>query len=197
MFRKKLAAAAALLLIMAVLCSCGAAPAQQQDAPQAQQHSGAGEDDADSGFRNLLDFAALTSDGGTFSQDDFSDYDVTVINIWDVSCSPCVREMPELAEFASSLPSNVNFITVCLSGASDRMTAILEEAGFKGTTLVSGDGDLAGLMDQIMYIPTTIFVDSNGRNVGNAFVGSPPYVTAHYTQAVNEALAEVGADPLS
>lgn len=149
-------------------------------------------------FPDLISFSAETLDGGSFSQKDFRKYDVTMINIWSITCSPCRGEMPALAELASSLPDNVRIITVSLDGKSgeQRTREFMDEAGFKGITLVTGDGDLQRLMDSIQYMPTTIFVDSTGRNIGEAVIGAPPDPAGFYTKKINIALEETGADPI-
>ena len=65
-------------------------------------------------FTNLNKFQAAALDGSEFTQDDFADRDVTVINFWALTCGPCIAEMPDLAAFAGALPDNVQVITVCL-----------------------------------------------------------------------------------
>ena len=40
---------------------------------------------------NLNSFTARTLDGGSFTADDFSGADVTVINIWSTTCGPCTH----------------------------------------------------------------------------------------------------------
>ena len=63
---------------------------------------------------NLNGFTARTLDGGSFTEADLAGADVTVINIWSTTCGPCIREMPEIAEFASGLPENIRVMTWCL-----------------------------------------------------------------------------------
>ena len=160
--------------------------------------AGSGSGPETNGFPDLLSFTAQTLDGGEFTAQDFADADLTVINIWGTYCGPCLREMPELAQLAKSLPNNVRFITCCID-ASDKADAareILDEAGFDGVTLVSGDGDLEKLLQTLQYVPTTVFVDSEGRQVGEAAIGSPGNVAEFYTNAINDALSALGKDAI-
>ena len=195
---KRILALLLTLVISLCLCSC-AGKEPEQVTPQGDDEYFTSGDSSSGQFQDLLSFTATDLSGGTFSEADFANYDVTVINIWATFCGPCRNEMPELARFKDSLPSNVNFITICCDAEQDNLdlvTEILDDAGFSGTTLIAGSGDISTLIGKVMYIPTTILVDKEGRNVGESFVGAPPETFDYYTQAVNGALADVGAEPL-
>ena len=125
--------------------------------------------------------------------------DVTVVNFWSLTCSPCIAEMPDLASFAGALPDNVQVITVCLDGGGNPEAAaeVLEKAGFGGVTLISGDGDLAALCANLMYTPTTVFADSAGALVGDAVIGGQSDLSGTFLAAVNRVLAAGGKDEIS
>lgn len=149
---------------------------------------------------SMAAFTAGSLDGGEFTQDDIAAKDMTVVNFWSVTCRPCVAEMPDLAAFERVLPDNVQLITVCLDAGEGGQDArpILEDAGYGGVTLISGDGDLAALCYNIMAVPTTVFVDSGGRLVGDAMVGGGHKdLSAVYLAALNDALEAVGKDAVS
>lgn len=136
-------------------------------------------------------FAAGTLDGGTFTQDDIAAKDVTVLNFWALTCPPCIAEMPEIAAFEQALPDNVAMVTVCLDGYGneDSVNEVLDQAGFEGDTLISGDGNLLDLAGNLMYTPTTVLADSGGALVGEAIIGGQADLAAAYLEAVNQALA--------
>ena len=48
---------------------------------------------------------------------------------------------------------------------------IVAETGANYTHIVPGEG-LYGLLSQISGVPTTLFVDSNGKQVGTAYIGA-------------------------
>lgn len=185
-----------LLISGLILSGCGDKPS----APQPSQEQGtvqqaetdAGETDGGGGI--LASFSANTLDGGTYTQDNFSDTDVTIINFWATFCGPCLAEMPDIAAFEKALPDNVQMITVCLDGVGnpDGVQDILDEAGYEGTTLLDGDGDFASVCEEILYIPTTILVDQNGNMLGNAIVGGQQDLEETYKAAVNDALLAMG-----
>lgn len=47
----------------------------------------------------------------------------------------------------------------------------MAETGANYTHIVPGEG-LYGLLSQISGVPTTLFVDSNGKQVGTAYIGA-------------------------
>lgn len=183
--KKMIALVLSTMLVFSMLTGCGA-----KSGTSAQGGSAA------SSLGNLKSFKADTLAGDSFTQDNFTKKDVTVINFWSLECGPCVDELPGIAKFSRTLPDNVQLITVNLDGEEEStknaVKEELKEAGFDGTTLVGSDGDLKTLVSKIQYTPTTILVDKNGNTLGDGIVGSPHDLTKAYTDAVNSALKAVG-----
>ena len=153
--------------------------------------------ETESDFPDLVSFTASTIDGSSFSPKDFAAADVTAINIWSTTCGPCVREMPELAEYAKTLPENLRIITWCLdaniSATCSEIEKYLNECGFTGITLASGDGDLQKLYEQLMYTPTTVFVDANGNQVGEPLIGAGN-ISERYSAQFEAAMHQLGIE---
>lgn len=148
---------------------------------------------------SLKSFTAATLDGSSFTQDDIFAKDLTIINFWALTCPPCIGEMPDLADFAKKLPDNVQMITMCLDALDDEEStkSILNEAGYEGVTLVSGDGDLLEVCYQLQYTPTTVLVDSEGNLVGDSIIGTCEDLSETYLTAVNTALKVAGKAEIS
>ena len=147
---------------------------------------------------DLNSFKAQTAEGKTFTEKDFAAYDITVINIWQTTCGPCLAEMPALAEISAQLPDNVRLMSWCVDGEgqAEAVKDICGEAGFKAPVLISGDGDLMTLYQSLMYTPTTVAVDAEGNMVTEAMIGAPQHTEAAYRNYINQALEAVGADLL-
>ena len=168
---------AAAWLMALVLCAGCAALAEPGDA-----------------LPGLNQFTATTLYGETFTEADLAEADLTVVNIWSVTCSPCISEMPELAAFGSALPENVRLIGICYDAylAEDEVKDFLAQVGFEGATLTGGDGDFVTLMNEVLYTPTTLFLDAAGNPAALPLIGSPADVTGTYLATVNEALTALG-----
>ena len=149
----------------------------------------------------LKSFSATTLNGEAFTEDNLADKDVTIINFWSLTCGPCIAEMPDLAEFEKTLPENIQLITVCLDGEYnnnlENVKSIMEISGFEGTTLTSGQGDYQTLCSQIQYTPTTIFVDSQGNQLGEAIIGKQDNLSKNYTNEINSFLKDMGKAEIS
>lgn len=197
---------AVLVLAVSVLSACGETPEKDnslavnssvnsiESAPSSEDKTS----EEQSEFTNLNSFTAKTLDGKEYTSENFSEADVTVINIWSTSCGPCINEMPDIAKFAETLPDNVKLITWCLDGSYDASYAesILTSSGYKGITLITGDGDMEKLDSEIMYTPTTLFFDSKGNIIGDALIGGSDDLAAVYTEKINAALKALGKEEL-
>lgn len=182
-----------LILLTGTAAGCGTA-SKKTGISESRTAETAAETDSD--LNNLNSFKATTLDSKTFTQKDFAGKDITVINCWSTGCGSCIDEMPDLAKLAKSLPANVQFITYCLDGSDYAKYAedILKQAGYEGTTLISGDGDLEKLNEKIQYTPTTVFVDKNGNIVGEAIIGSDANITETFKNSINSALKSIGKE---
>ena len=189
----------AAVLALALLTGCGGKQASDSSTEdQTVPNEPAGKEGA-AALGSLASFSAGTLDGGTFTQEDIAAKDVTVLNFWALTCPPCIAEMPDIADFEKALPDNVAMLTVCLDGYGneDSVKEVLENAGFDGVTLITGEGDLLDLANNLMYTPTTVLADSQGALVGEAIIGGQADLSAAYLEAVNQALEAGGKDAIS
>ena len=187
---------AACLLFALAGCSKDAG---QTAVPAASEEETAGQKSGEYDFPDVRFFDATLLDGSAVTASElFDGKDVTVVNCWATWCPPCLDEMDELAAFAKTLPDNVQLVTYCVDGVqhADECAQILEEAGFEGTTMISATGDFTTLIEQMQYVPTTIFVDSVGRQTCDSLIGSPRDLAEAYTERINAALKAAGKGSL-
>ncbi len=123
---------------------------------------------------HLGEFETQTLDAQTVSQNVFSDYDLTVVNIWATWCPPCIEEMPDLQVLYEQLPENVNFFTISddANEQPELAQSILEESGATFDTLLTNEQIDANIMSRVAAFPTTLFVNSEGYVV-HAIEGVP------------------------
>lgn len=116
--------------------------------------------------------------GNTVTEGIFAGKKVTVINIWGTFCPPCIGEMPELAEWARSMPEGAQLMgIVCdVGGEGDKETIgeaqkIMRKAGGDFVNLIP-NGEIMKYLETVEAVPTTIFVDEKGNILGKPVIGA-------------------------
>ena len=130
-----------------------------------------------------ITFAATDMNGATITSDIFAKNKVTMLNIWGTFCGPCIREMPDLAKLnEANKAKGVEVVGIVIDildrkGNVDARVkssgeAIISQTGANYTHIIPNMTMMTGLLKNIQAVPTTIFVDSNGRQIGEAYLGS-------------------------
>lgn len=137
-------------------------------------------------------FTTEDLDGNEVTESILKDKDVTMINIWGTFCPPCIEEMPDLAKLSASLPENAQIIGIlCDVSLNDKSAlqdakSIVSKAGTNYPCLLLNDS-LTDYLSQFMYVPTTIFVDSEGNQIGEPVVGADfNAYTAHLQKVIGD-----------
>jgi thiol-disulfide isomerase/thioredoxin len=146
---------------------------------------------------SMESFSAPDIEGNTVTEAIFSDYDVTMVNIWTTWCGYCIMEMPDLQELYENLPENVNLVSICGDADTERelVAEILSEYGISFTVIEANDDINRSFMSDVQAYPTTVFLDSKGRPIGNPQLGIPGYgesVSDSYMLLINAALETIG-----
>ena len=130
----------------------------------------------------ILSFTASDIYGNEVSSDIFKDSKITVVNIWGTFCSPCIYEMPFLGELSREydksqvqllgvVSDSVDYFGEEDSNAVALAQEIAEETKADYTHIVPSMEVLEFLYD-VTAVPTTFFLDSEGRVIGEAVVGA-------------------------
>lgn len=108
----------------------------------------------------------------------FAEKDLTVLNVWGTFCGPCINEMPELGEWQRELPENVQIIGLVadVAGKEDKehielASMILEKTNAQFTNIIPNN-DFAELLSGVVGVPTTFFINKEGKIVGKPIVGA-------------------------
>ena len=126
---------------------------------------------------NMPQFTTKDMDGNKVTNDIFAEYDLTVVNFWATYCNPCIDELPELAEWKKELPDNVNLIGLLVDvdekGSDQYKLAekIIKETGADYQHLLATE-EFDDLISDLVGVPTTFFVDSTGKIIGEPFAGA-------------------------
>jgi peroxiredoxin len=86
-----------------------------------------------------------------------------VINFWATWCPPCKAEMPALAAAAERYSERVTFLAVDVGESAEAVEAFLETLDAAPTILLDEGGLTTGNQYMVRGLPSTYFVDSDGR----------------------------------
>ena len=122
-------------------------------------------------------------DGKDYTEKVFSDYDLTLVNIFTTWCSPCVNEIPELEKLYEEMKEKgVGVVGVVLDTVGDhakhddpavKKAPLLQEKKKAYYPFLIPDSTMMnGRLNGISAFPETFFVDKEGNIVGETYSGS-------------------------
>lgn len=166
-----LIAAFALLIAIAVFAYYSlrqkVSPQNNIDVTQNEDEASQTEQDEETEKVEAPDFTVLDMDGNTVRLSDFLDKPV-VLNFWASWCPPCKEEMPDFNEVYGEVGEEIAFMMVDLvDGQRETIetgTQYITEKGFTFPVYFDTEQEAASEYG-ILLIPTTIFIDKDGRIV--------------------------------
>ena len=122
-------------------------------------------------------------DGKDYTEKVFSDYDLTLVNIFTTWCSPCVNEIPELEKLYEEMKGKgVGVVGVVLDTVGDdgkqdeetvKKAGVLQDKTKASYPFLIPDSTMMnGRLNGISAFPETFFVDKEGNIVGETYTGS-------------------------
>ena len=135
---------------------------------------------------DLITFETADLDGNNVTEALFTSNKLTMINIWGTFCPPCIREMPDLGRLSADYKAKGVQIVGVVIDALDRYgrvdskikadaRKIIDRTKADYLHVVPTVAMFSGLLKDVQVVPTTIFVDSQGRQIGDVFLGSRSY----------------------
>ncbi len=91
-----------------------------------------------------------------------------VVNLWASWCGPCRVEMPDLAEAQRRHP-DIGFLFVNQGESADKVQAFLARSGLALDEVWLDQGSSLGRAIRSPGLPTTVFLDAQGRQVDAHF----------------------------
>lgn len=158
------------------------APAEATEAPA--------EATAEPSTEGGMSFKLTTLTGETIDDSIISNNKLTMVNYWATWCGPCVGEIPDLQKIYEEYAGNGFSIIGVLLGDEDYDGArqFISDTGVT-YPVVLPEGVFMTLASDIQAIPTTMFFDSNGQQVGETQVGSLSY--ADWVSLIDSLLKQV------
>ena len=139
-----------------------------------------GGENTDTSAAALGSITTTDTEGNSADGSLFSSKKLTMVNFWSVTCPPCIREMPDLAAL-NTAHEGFQVVGVALNISESNMDQlpgvldIVAETGASYIHLAVSDSLYEAKVKDIQFVPEIIFVDSEGNQVGEAYVGAKEY----------------------
>lgn len=140
---------------------------------------------ADKGAKteSLGSFTMEDITGKTYTEELFTDWDLTMVNVFTTWCGPCIREIPELEKLKNNMADRgVNVVGIVLDAASDtgskneeaieNAKLLAQQTGASYPFLIPDESWMNGRLSGIDAVPETFFVDKTGNIIGETYSGS-------------------------
>ncbi|MCI5867939.1 MAG: TlpA family protein disulfide reductase [Dorea sp.] len=178
---------------MLILTACGQKGVQTEEDNSVQKSSETSDGQEESQKISFGDFTSQTLDGEEVTQEIFSEAEVTMVNIWGTFCSPCINEMPELGEISRKYADrNVQIIGIIgdvYESGDETAQEIIETTKADYLHMIASEDLQKGILSEITAYPTTIFVDAEGTQIGEMYIGARDQ--AAWELIVEQMLSEV------
>lgn len=162
-----------MILVLAAVTALFAAACGQQESEKKTEETGQSAEEKESVFG---EFKTRTLNGDDADQEIFSQSKLTMVNVWATFCGPCINEMPDLGEISRAYDSSrfqiVGLISDVTEPEDESALEIVEATQADYTHLTASEDLMNGVLRKINVVPTTIFVDRDGIQVGGVYTGS-------------------------
>lgn len=144
----------------------------------------AGEFDTSGKEGTLASFRAVDINGVLRDESLFKGHKVTMINIWATFCGPCIDEMPDLGQLSADYKDKglqivgiVSDVMPQKSGSFDAhqllsVRLLTQQLQADYIHLLPSSDLYKAVLGSTSVVPTTYFVDENGKVIGDPVLGS-------------------------
>lgn len=164
------------LSLVLLLTACGSGKEEKADAGSSKSSEGSKASDTSSSSASKKIFGTFESEtleGEAVSDEIFSKADLTMVNIWGTFCGPCIREMPDLGELSREYADKgvqiVGLVSDVGKAKDEKAEEIVSTTKADYTHIIASQDLMTGILGSVNVVPTTIFVDKEGNQVGDVY----------------------------
>ncbi len=173
--KKSISLILSVMLFLLVFTGCGKSEVENvptQNNTQSSENGGI-----------LSNFTSTDIDENTVDQSVFKGKKLTMVNIWATFCGPCINEMPDLGELNKEyadkgfqiigIPVDVLDYYGNLDESQVKLAKeIIDETSADYLHILPSASLNQVKLSQVTSVPETIFVDENGNQVGQSYIGA-------------------------
>lgn len=129
------------------------------------------------------EFSTTDIEENEVTNDIFTEYELTMVNVWGTFCPPCIDEMPDLGKIHEAYKEKgfqvVGIVSDVLNDtlqpdeqALQTAKEIVSLTNASYVHIVPSIDMVYNTLQYVQSVPTTFFVDKEGKQVGKAYVGA-------------------------
>lgn len=107
-----------------------------------------------------LVFSTVDRFGNIYDESIFAEYKVTMINIWEPWCGPCIEEMPDIEQLYQE-KKDKGFLVLGVFSDYGNLESVIQQTGVN-YPLIERVQCFDNIAKKTGAVPTTVFVDSEG-----------------------------------
>lgn len=199
MFMKKILFAIFTVFALLMLVACSSekeeTPETPDNAVQTQDNQEQVADDSVFGKFNAKDL-----NGNPVDESIFAENKLTMVNLWGTFCGPCINEMPHLGEISKEYADKSFGVVGILVDVTDNDGNVFEpqfndaldivaQTKVEYVNIVPSKELMLKKVASVFSVPETIFVDSEGKQVGQSYLGARN--KDQWIKIIDELLGEV------
>jgi len=167
---KKIYLLLTVFMLAALALSCGSGESQSKS----DQKSPAVQTAKTDNNPDIIEFSAYDINGKLHNSSEWIGKQPVVINFWGTWCPPCRMEMPDLVKLYNEYNlKGVEVLGLAVKDRTDKVFTFAQDYKMKWVLLMAENKILIDY-NAIEGIPTTIFLDRNGNEVGR-YIGMRNY----------------------
>lgn len=90
-----------------------------------------------------------------------------LVNFFASTCTPCIKEMPDLEEVHQELGDQVTFLGLAVADRPENALDLVERTGVTYRTALDPESRVITALASTSFLPTTVLLDSAGNVVGS------------------------------
>ncbi len=202
---KKIISVVFVILSLSMLVACSAPKDESQQTPENSQQTQADESAENNQITVAEDavfgrFKAVDLNGNPVDESIFAKNKLTMVNLWGTFCGPCIYEMPFLGEISKEYADKGLGVVGIIIDVTDNdgnvfdtqyndALDIVAQTKVEYVNIVPSKELMLNKVASVFSVPETIFVDSEGRQVGESYLGARD--KAKWETIIDELLGEV------
>lgn len=129
-----------------------------------------------------FNFSAKDINNKEYNTEIFESSKVTMINFWATFCGPCINELKDINKLSEEFKSEdfqvMGIVTDAYEGDEDIINSakkIIKDNNVKYLNIIPNDNLYTNYLNNLQFVPTTIFVNKNGDLIGPVVNGAKSY----------------------